>query len=217
VNVLVVAAHPDDETLGCGGSLLLHRERGDELTVAFLTSGELGLPLPPEDARRIREEEAAAAGGILGVRAQRFLRLPDWYLTAHRARAADLLAALVAETAPKLVLAPSKWEAHPDHRAAWAAARDACHQRDPRPVLRGYEVWTPLPYFDLVESIDPVAGRKREAIRCYASQLERVDYLGAIDGLNRYRGALAGGCTRAEVFASDGLADEPPAWWQVTE
>ena len=42
--VLVIAPHPDDETLGCGGSIALHDDRGDNVAVLWLTSGEAGIP-----------------------------------------------------------------------------------------------------------------------------------------------------------------------------
>ena len=65
MNVLVVAPHPDDETIGCGGTLCLHQQRGDRVVVVFLTSGELGLKhLPPQEAWTIREKEANAAARI---------------------------------------------------------------------------------------------------------------------------------------------------------
>ncbi len=70
-----------------------------------------------------------------------------------------------------------------------------------RPILRGYEVWTPLAAYDHVEDISPVMRRKLLAIRAHKSQLDGdFDYKRAVTGLNQYRGALAGKCAYAEVF-----------------
>src|SRR5688572_21532982 len=79
MHVLVIAPHPDDEAIGCGGTLLLHsRERGDRVTCVFLSSGELGLKqLAPEEAGRVREQEAAEVAEILGLQQLWFLRAPD--------------------------------------------------------------------------------------------------------------------------------------------
>ena len=66
--VLIVAPHPDDEAIGCGGTICLHRQRGDRVHAVFLTSGERGLTgAAPEAARAIRESEARAAAGVLSL------------------------------------------------------------------------------------------------------------------------------------------------------
>src|SRR4051812_24596047 len=82
--VVVIAPHPDDESIGCGGAILSHTGRGDRVHVVFLTSGELGLKhLKVEEAWNIRESEARAAAGILGISQLTFLRQPDWCVGDH--------------------------------------------------------------------------------------------------------------------------------------
>lgn len=204
MKVLVVAPHPDDESIGCGGSLCLHAARGDTITVVFLTSGELGLEdLPPEEARRVREAEAAAAAEILGVAELRFLRQPDWFLVDAIDAVASLLAREVELAAPSLIYRPHPGEWHPDHRAAHAISGRVGPIAAGEIPTRGYEVWTPLAEFDDVEDITPVMDRKLTAIRAHASQLARFRYDQGIDGLNRFRGALGAHVEYAEVFASN--------------
>ena len=82
MNVLVIAPHPDDEAIGCGGTICLHTDRGDHVAEVFLTSGEFALKdLTREKAWAIRENEAQESAGILGITSVTFLRRPDHYLS----------------------------------------------------------------------------------------------------------------------------------------
>lgn len=202
MNVLVIAPHPDDETIGPGGTICLHTERGDRVAVAFLTSGELGLTrLPREEAWRVREAEAEAAARILGIAALSFLRRPDWYVGDGVDEAAAALRPVLEREAPEVVYLPHDREWHPDHRAALAVVRSALRVgTGGGPVLRTYEVWTPLSEYDRVEDVTTVMARKLRAIRGYTSQLEAFRYDRAVRGLGQYRGALAAKCPYAEVF-----------------
>jgi N-acetylglucosamine malate deacetylase 1 len=202
--VLVVAPHPDDEALGCGGAICLHCRRGETVRVAFLTSGERGIDgVAPQLARSVREAEAAAAADVLGVTGMDFLRLPDLALSSHVEDGARRLAGVLEATPPGLIYLPHPVEDHPDHQAALpvvvaALARVAARARWPE--LRAYEVWTPMPRYGWPEDISPVMARKLRAVRCYRSQLHAFRYDRAILGLNRYRGCLAARCRYAEVF-----------------
>ena len=203
MNVLVVAPHPDDESIGCGGTIRLHVAAGDRVDVAFLTSGELGLEeLPPADARAVREGEAEAAAGILGLASVAFLRHPDWFLGDVPEAAGADLGALVERLAPDRVLFPHAGEWHPDHVAAATITLTLMRERSRELTRAAYEIWTPMSEFDAVEDVSTVMATKLAAVRAYGSQLAKFRYDDAVEGLNRFRGALAGHCEYAEVFRS---------------
>ena len=211
MNVFVIAPHPDDESIGCGGVLCLHHQRGDRTAVVFLTSGELGLKyLPREKAWAVREKEAKAAAKILGLTKAHFLRQPDWMLgDALKAAARALRPVLLAEK-PQLIYVPHEAEWHPDHQAALPVLRLALKGwGGPAPALRAYEVWTPLSMHDHVADITRVMPRKLGALRSHRSQLNEFNYERAVRGLNAFRGELAAKCRYAEVFQTVTLeADE---------
>lgn len=202
MNVLVIAPHPDDEAIGCGGALCKHAANGDRIAVVFLTSGELGLKhLPAAKARAIREREARAAARILGVKKLHFLRLGDWFVGDSVKAGARRLRLVVRGEAPQLIYVPHEAEWHPDHRAALRMLLLALGAvRGKPPAVRAYEVWTPLVCHDHVEDITGVMKRKLRALRAHRSQLAEFEYERAVSGLNAFRGELSARCRYAEVF-----------------
>ncbi len=202
--VLVLSPHPDDEALGCGGTLRSHATVGDEVRVIFLTSGERGGHGRSEAATRtLREAEAAAAAQILGISDLEFWRQPDGGLVASR-ELVDQLCELVAGWHPEVIYAPHPAEAHADHRAAARLLRKAlaAGMEAAPAALRMFEVWTPLQKLDEIVDISPFLETKLSAIRAYRSQCEVMDFDAAFLGLSRYRGELHSwpGGDYAEVF-----------------
>jgi LmbE family N-acetylglucosaminyl deacetylase len=202
VDVMVIAPHPDDESIGCGGAICLHRQKGQSVHVVFLTSGELGLKdLTPEKAWEVREEEARRAAEVLRLSGLTFLRLSDWFLGDGVEEAANLLRPYLQREKPKLLYLPHPEEGHPDHGAVLPIVQTALtNGGDSSIELRAYEVWTPLSKYDHVENITTVMGSKLRAVACYVSQTRQFRYDRAVRGLNQYRGALAAHCRYAEVF-----------------
>jgi LmbE family N-acetylglucosaminyl deacetylase len=202
--VLIVAPHPDDEAIGCGGAICLHRQRGDPVQVVFLTSGEKGIPDVAEDAvRAIREAEAREAAAVLDVNGVAFLRLPDLGLEHCLERGAEAVRQVLEEHRPHLVYLPHPADDHPDHAATVSLVRAARAQltgRPRRPELRVYEVWSPMTHYGWVEDISAVMRRKLRAVRCYRSQLAIFRYDRAVRGLNQFRGVLGAGSRYAEAF-----------------
>lgn len=202
VPVVAVAPHPDDESLGCGGTLALHAERGDPVTVVWMTAGERGIPdRDPVETAHVRRSEARAALAALGIEDGRFLDLPDGEVGEHGRPGAEALARVLAERAPRVVYAPHRDEAHPDHSATATIVVDAVRRHgDDDLVLLGYEVWSPVAWPHHSEDIDAVFGRKLAAVECHRSQTAQLPYAQFVDGLSAYRGAMTLGCRHAEAF-----------------
>jgi LmbE family N-acetylglucosaminyl deacetylase len=202
MNVLVVAPHPDDEVIGCGGTLCQYAKEGARITVVFLTSGELGLKhLPVPKAQTLREREANQAAKLLGVRGLHFLRAPDWFVGSATGKLATRLGKILELEMPQLIFVPHQGEWHPDHKAALPLLAAALTKsRAPIPEIRTYEVWTPLTEFDHVINITSIMPRKLRALRAHKSQLKEFNYERAIRGLNAFRGELQAKCRYAEVF-----------------
>ncbi|MFQ5505979.1 MAG: PIG-L deacetylase family protein [Planctomycetota bacterium] len=194
-SVLVVAPHPDDESCGIGGTLALHRRRGDPVHVCFLTDGTGGDPegRHGEDLVRIRRAEARNAAEILGGLTLEFLGLPD----GHEANSDDLrmvaemLDRAITARVPDLVYVPWQEEAHIDHANACRALRLCLDSRQEnadkkRVRVLEYEVWSPLPA-DYVIDITETVEQKRLAMLAHASQVAYTEYPHQLLGLAAHR------------------------------
>ena len=200
--VLVLSPHPDDEAIGCGGTLRWHVEQGDDVEVIFLTSGEQGVrgQDSAQTARR-RENEAAAAAKIIGYRAFEFWRQPDGALKATDALLRKLKAKL-SLFKPHLLYVPHAREMHRDHQSTARLVQRVLPQMKNKPDVRFYEVWTPLQDIHHVQDISAQFKAKLAAIRAHKSQCAIMRFDDAATGLARYRGEMHSwpGGPYAEVF-----------------
>ncbi len=191
--VMVFSPHPDDESLGCGGSVAKHVAQGREVAVVFMTSGEAEDDMPQEPAERvvIREAEARAATAVLGVDDVTFLHLPDGGLK-YRISYVDKVRKLLQHHKPSIVYVPHKNDAHPDHQATYHLVMAALRKSSGigHVTVRCYEVWTPLAGVDYCEDITDYMQCKFDALQQYTSQLAIVGYDTSIKGLNKYRGGM---------------------------
>ncbi len=201
--VLVFAPHPDDETIGCGGSLAIHANAGDPVKVVFLTNGARGDTSGKAEKKsyiKIRQEEALKACRCLGITDLEFWAYEDRALAGSRGvltRVIDLLE----KYKPELVYAPSPLEFHPDHRATAVLVCDAIRTRDMKFDVAFYEVGQPLSVNCLVD-ITSVLNQKVLASNAYSSQLRERPYKDIFLGLNRFRSlTLPDGVTHAEGFS----------------
>ncbi|AEB12495.1 bacillithiol biosynthesis deacetylase BshB1 [Marinithermus hydrothermalis] len=122
LDLLVLAPHPDDAELGCGGLLARAAREGLATGVLDLTRGEMGTKGTPTE----RAAEAAEAARILGLAWRGNLGLPDGGIADTKAQRLAL-ARVLRELRPRVLIAPHAEDRHPDHVAAHALAKSAVH------------------------------------------------------------------------------------------
>ena len=189
--IVVVAPHPDDESLGCGGLLALAADAGAGAGVVVVTDGSrshASAAYPAGRLAALRQAEARAAvdalGDGIGID---FLGLPDCGVpapgTAGWEAAVAGLAGLVAGA--DTVVVPWRRDPHCDHEAAWRLACDAVDRLPRRPRWVEYPVWAwehaatdvaPRPGDGRPWRLDvgAVLDRKRRAVAAHVSQTTRL-------------------------------------------
>ena len=181
--ILVVAAHPDDETLGFGAALATLAGLGARVQVVSASDG--GASHPGRDRlEATRRAELHAAMEVLGVAAPLCLGMPDGELIDYEDRLADRLTELL-DDRPGTPWIAATWrgDGHPDHEAVGRAAATAAQRRGA--VLVEYPIWmwhwaapgdAAVPW-DRLRAV-PVSAhaldRKVVAVQCYRSQIQTV-------------------------------------------
>lgn len=196
--ILIVAPHPDDETIGCGGLLAGY---GAQCSVLLMTDGRQGAPSDydgKEDICEVRKRELRQALREAGTDRLFCLDAPDGNLKGRHAGLHEI--DLKGYT---YVFVPNPWENHDDHRAACALIKKELKRQKSKAKLMQYEVWTALREPDYYLDISQQIGVKRRMIACYASQLRDKDYMGAAIGLSAYRGMWPG-YSYAEAYSTCG-------------
>jgi LmbE family N-acetylglucosaminyl deacetylase len=204
--VLVIAPHPDDETLGVGGTIAKHADQKDAVMV-LVVSGHLP-PLYDRASYDQTVEEAAHAFEILGITESRFLEIPTGMLGAQPV--GDLngrITQVVEDFRPEIVLCPFP-DRHVDHRVVFESTMVATRPiRGGRGIklLAAYETisethwnaphmeanFVPNLVIDVTDQID----RKLSALKCYKSQIHAFPgprSADAVEALAKFRGTQSG-------------------------
>ncbi|OQW95021.1 MAG: hypothetical protein BWK79_03810, partial [Beggiatoa sp. IS2] len=186
--ILMIAPHPDDETLGCGGTLALLRQRGCQVKVIIVTDGSQGDPcgyLMGESVVHCRQRESLAALQVLGIDDVIFLHEPDGNYR-HTVTLADRFQTILSDYAADWLLLPSVLDYHRDHAAISLSVLDVWQQRGCQERVFLYETWAAIPA-NWVVNISNTFHLKQQATRCYELPLKYCDYLKACTGMANYR------------------------------
>lgn len=180
LDILVIAAHPDDAELGAGGSIAKSIKQGKKVGILDLTKGELGTRGTPET----REKEANDAARILGVETRQNVGLPDGFLANTKDFQLEIIP-YIREFKPDIVLANAVEDRHPDHAKASKLISDSCFLSGLRAIEsewsgKDQESWRPKAVYhfiqdyylkpDFIVDISDMWDIKMKAVRAFSSQ-----------------------------------------------
>jgi bacillithiol biosynthesis deacetylase BshB1 len=195
LDILVMAAHPDDAELAVSGTIVDAVAKGKKVGIVDFTRGELGTRGTPE----IRLAESAEATKILGIQVRENLGLADGFFQNDRESQLKLIE-VIRKYQPDIVLANALEDRHPDHGKGAALAIDACFLSGLRKIDTGLPAWRPKHVYnyiqdrylepDFVIDISAHWEKKEAAIRAFKSQFfdpnsnEPASYISSPDFLD---------------------------------
>lgn len=211
--VMVIAPHHDDEVFGPGGSICLHKKRGDKVTIVYCAAGWSGIPwiADKSEASIVIQAEAAKAGKILGVDSIIELNFDDRNFQ-NSPNVLSSLITTIRKVSPDVVYLPHSLDGDSEHRyinvatseAIWISGSNYLPEFgvkiSPVQLILGYEVWHPIGDYNLSVDISSCMDQKLEAINAYGSQLKQKNWHEGLLGLASFRGVTSGKGKYVEVF-----------------
>lgn len=185
LDILVIAAHPDDAELSCSGTIIKHVKAGKKVGIIDLTEGERGT----RGTADIREKEAAAATKILGITTRENLHIPDGFFENNKENQLKLIEK-IRKYQPEIVLANAIQDRHPDHGRGAKLASDACFLSGLVKITtsdngKPQQAWRPKAVYhylqdryirpDFIIDITEHMEQKMESIKAYKSQFYDPD------------------------------------------
>lgn len=203
MKILIIAPHPDDEVLGCGGTVAKHAKNGDEVYLCIVTKAYT--PEWSEEFIKNRPKEIEKANKILGIKKTYFLDFPTVKLdTIPQKELNDAISKIVNEVNLDIFYIPHKGDLNKDHRLVFEASLVATRLANPKVKrILSYETlsetewgqpiepFIPNVYVDISETFE----KKIEAVKAYESELKQYPHprsLEIVEALAKKRGSEVG-------------------------
>lgn len=222
IDILAIAAHPDDIELCAGGTLLSHKAMGYTTGIIDLTRGEMGT----RGTAEIRDQEAAAAAKILKLNVRHNMGFSDVFFKNDEEHKVKLVAK-IREYRPRIVLTNAEEDRHPDHGKAANLVEEACFwaglknletldengnaQKPHRPTRVYHFIQSRSITPDFYVDISDVYDQRLEAYKAYKSQLfdpnskEPETYIASPDFLSMLEGRAREYGNRIGVMYAEGF------------
>lgn len=158
-NVVIFAPHPDDEVLGCGGTIAKKIAEGNTVFMIFMTDGRYGLKEvgidknpDPFELKTIRKEEALRAAKTLGLKEENifFLDIEDKSLARYKTHAMEKTIKILKDTYPTEVFFPQELEYNIDHRITNIIVKEALKKLDLNAIEYRYAIAWKFPLYLLL-------------------------------------------------------------------
>jgi N-acetylglucosamine malate deacetylase 1 len=185
-NILVLTPHADDETLGSGGFLIKASEENKNIKVILYSDNSESINNKNiTEIIDIRSTEFMEAMGTMGIKNTLQLKItPNNFMSSQELIGITLKS--IIDFSPDVILIPSFIDNHEEHKILNEILAETLAKLKVEIDIMMFEVWTSFSP-NLVMNINTFMGKKINAIRCYRSQLESINYVDTITGLNRYR------------------------------
>ncbi len=208
MKILVIAPHPDDEVLGCGGTIKKYTKEGNDVFLCIVTKAYS--PEWSEDFIKSRTKEIASSGKSLGIKKTFFLDLPAVKLdTIPQKDLNNKIGTIVSKVDPDILFIPYEGDLNHDHRlvfeASLVAARPAGNNikkilayETPSETEWGIKPFLPIVYVNIIKTLDD----KLKAMACYKSEIRPYPHPRSLESLSvlaKKRGTEAG-LLAAEAF-----------------
>ena len=185
--ILVLAPHPDDEVIGCGGLLLKYAKNCD---VVCLSDGRYGDEnIEPLEMAEIRKKEFENVMNEIDVNGFDFLYIED-----SKVKYSYNKFKQIEFKKYDYIFIPNYLDQHPDHKAVLELLLKAYKENliNKNTKIAMYEIWNALCLINYYTDISNITDKKKEIINKYCSQVKHIDYAKKILALNEYRGLAVG-------------------------
>ena len=212
MKILVIGCHPDDEVLGCGGTILKHVEKGHNVYICIVTEAVKSLGFSKEEGEK-RRREALEASRMLGVSKNFFLDMPAAHLdTVPLFELINNLTKVIKEVQPDIIYTHYNKDLNQDHRKVSYATLIA--SRPPAATVKKlyfYESISSTTYNMLIDeqfspntlvNISKYIEKKKEILGVYQSEMRGYPHARSQEGIDiyaKFRGLMCG-CNAAEAF-----------------
>ena len=212
MRVLAIGCHPDDLEICCFGTLRKYVEQGADVYACHVSNGNQGHPLiSPEELAKIRADEAARAGEIIGIKEVFHLDAPDMYANYYDERILNELADIICLVRPDVLITHNDDDYHPDHievsklvsKAAFLSGLP--HRKTKYQMYQSFiptfymdtlagVAFNPTHYVDISNQIE----LKLEALAKHQTQVkwmaehDKIDFIDMVRTCSKYRGFQCG-------------------------